>query len=68
MYTKLMLTTGIGFEGHRVAHYLDIVSKEVMFRNGAGRTLDAAITNFADSLIFKDAELTGSTELIASSG
>ena len=65
MHTKLMLTTGIGFEGYRVTHYLGIISKEVVFRNGVGRTLDAAITNIADRLTFKDTELTGSTELIA---
>ena len=61
----ILMTTGIGFEGYRVVQYLGVISKEVIFRNGVFKTLDAAFTNITDRMTFKVTELTGSTELIA---
>ena len=58
------MTTGVSFEGYRVTSYCGVISKEVVFRNGVGRSLDAALANFGDRLTFKDTELTGSTALI----
>lgn len=60
----ILMTTGVSFEGYRITSYCGVISKEVVFRNGVGRSLDAAITNFGDRLTFKDTELSGSTALI----
>lgn len=61
----MLLTTGSYFDGYRVKKYLDVFSKEVVYKNGLGKSLGAAVTNIIDSFTFKDYELTGSSELIS---
>ena len=60
----MLLTTGTNFEGYRVKEYLKVLTKEVIFKNGLGKSFSAAVTNLIDSFTFSDYELTGSTELI----
>ena len=65
MRSDIILTTGNGFDGYRIKHYLGIISKEIVFRSGFVKTLDATVTDIVGSFSFKDIELSGSTELIA---
>ena len=65
MSTEIILTTGNSFEGYRIKRYLGIISKEIVFRSGFVKTLDAAVTDIVGSFSFKDIEFSGSTELIA---
>ena len=36
----ILMTTGVSFEGYRITSYCGVISKEVVFRNGVGRSLD----------------------------
>lgn len=64
MNSEILMTTGIAFEGYLITRYCGVITKEVVFRNGIGKSFDAALTNLSDRLTFNDTELTGSTTLI----
>ena len=61
----VLMTTTSSLEGFHVDKYLGVISKEIIFRSGLGKTLSAALSNLAASFTFHDFELTGSTKLIA---
>lgn len=61
----MLMTTTNGFEGYRVDKYLGVISKDIVFRSGLGKSLSAALTNLVASFSLRDVELSGSSELIA---
>ena len=61
----MLMTTTNGFEGYHVDKYLGVISKDIVFRSGLGKSFSAALTNLVASFSLRDVELSGSSELIA---
>ncbi len=61
----MLMTTTNSFEGYHIDKYLGIISKDIIFRSGLGKTFSAALTNIVASFSLRDVELSGSSELIA---
>lgn len=60
----MLKTTGMNFEGYHVDQYIDILSEEIVFKNGFMKKLFASVGDIFSSMNLRDTEMSGATSLI----
>lgn len=64
MSEEILRTTGNNFDGYNVDKYIDVISEEVIFRNGFAKQIVASVKDYINSFNIFDTEIKGATSLI----